>query len=188
MGGVVRSPPAGLPEIKAHPANQEGQRLSPRKQRHSLAAQGSGGVSLIFSVLLEIGTGFQHVQAGRFCFMILSFWLLWEMRRSTPSPDLDLHSFRHGSNPRRLTVPQAAPSSLVFPGPLCSSSFLSGPWKLSSLFPQKCNQKPNVGMGPSQRSAFAKMTFSTLIAHLASEGTPHPTTEVWLRCTPRSWP
>ena len=139
-------------------------------------------------MLLEIGTGFQHVQAGRFCFTILSFWLLWEMRRSTPSPDPGLHSFLHGSNPGQLTVPQAAPSSLVFAGPRCSSSFLSGPWKFSSLFPQKCNPKPNVGMGPSQRSAFAKMTFSTLIAHLASEGTLHPTTEVWLICTPMSWP
>ena len=148
MGGVVWSPPTGLSEIKAHPVNQEGQSPSLRKQRRSLAAQGSGGVSPVFSVLLEIGTGFQHVQAGRFCFTILSFWLLWEMRRSTPSPDPGLHSFLHGSNPGRLTVPQAAPSSLVFPGPLCSSSFLSGPWKLSSLFPQKCNQKPSIGMGP----------------------------------------
>lgn len=163
MGSGVRSPPAGLPEIKAHPANQEGQRLSLRKQRRSLAAQGSGRVFLVFSAFLEIGTGFQHVQAGRFCFTILSFWLLWEMRRSTPSPDPRLHSFLHGSNPRWLTMPQAAPPSLVFPGPLCSSSFLSVPWKLSCLLPQKCNQKPNIGMGPSQRSAFAKMTFSTLM-------------------------
>ena len=93
MGSAVWSPPAGLPEIKAHPVNQEGQRLSPRKQRCSLAARGSRSVFLVFSAFFEIGAGFQHVQAGRFCFTILSFWLLWEMRRSTPSPDPGLHSF-----------------------------------------------------------------------------------------------
>ena len=92
MGSAVRSPPAGLPEIKAHPVNKEDQHLSPRKQRSSLAAQGSGRVFLVFSAFLEIETGFQHVQAGRFSFTILSFWLLWEMRRSTPSPDPGLHS------------------------------------------------------------------------------------------------
>ena len=151
MGSGVRSPPAGLPEIKAHPANQEGQRLSLRKQRRSLAAQGSGRVFLVFSAFLEIGTGFQHVQAGRFCFTILSFWLLWEMRRSTPSPDPRLHSFLHGSNPRWLTMPQATPPSLVFPGPLCSSSFLSVPWKLSS--PWSGSWPPSAVSRPSCCSA-----------------------------------
>lgn len=144
MGSAVRSPPTGLPEIKAHPANQEDQCLSPRKQRSSLAAQGSGRVFLVFSAFLEIETGFQHVQAGRFSFTILSFWLLWEMRRSTPSPDPGLHSFLHGSNPRWLTMPQAAPPSLVFPGPLCSSSFLSGPWKLSSLLHKSVVRNPTL--------------------------------------------
>lgn len=74
--------------------------------------------------------------------------------------------------------------SLLFTGPLCSLSSLSGPQKLSSLPPWKCYQKPAVTIGPGQRSAFAEMVLSTLMPIQLPEGTPLPSAEVLLTRKP----
>lgn len=100
--------------------------------------------------ILKMCTDFPHLEMKRLCFRAWASGS-WEKSNQklchresgapTAGPALG-PTWHHALS---LT---AGPTPAGPPRPLCSLSSLSGPRKALSLLPWKCEQKPNIGVGP----------------------------------------